>query len=461
MRQGGNGQIRRFFKKLEIDNSPIHLLYCTKGAEHYREKLKERVEKIMSGEIKSEKRLVKKKSFAEEKILSSSATFVDIPTFDVPFGEGPLGLTLTKDFKERACVSKLVPAGPAQLAGVLVGDFVVGVAGKKLTNFDEIMHMIPCMGRPLVLQFARISSAKSKVHHPITSIETGNIHPSRSEPNLKLSLSRSPDGIQRKQHSALLTEPTSVPLANSSESKDLKKDSTSRASPRVAIRVHRKMTDDSEDVSGDDGHLPTTGSRHIKRVSGKGSQEQLPRLELPPDIEVSTLNDLESKSTTIDSKHAIALDSRLTQSEKTFTTRHSWDHRHSVVASTSNTIVDIVNNSEALSDDTLRIEEELSVRDEEDDEHDNSISATDDDYDDDDDDGGSGEGEDDFDDKEQEDIEVAVEDHGVERGFSIHSNHDKVDNSCVVNETSDSAGYENFVEEDSITSDFRFAVCGK
>ena len=48
MRQGGNGQIRDFFRKLDIENTPIVTLYSTKGATHYREKLKERVDKIMS-----------------------------------------------------------------------------------------------------------------------------------------------------------------------------------------------------------------------------------------------------------------------------------------------------------------------------------------------------------------------------------------------------------------------------
>ena len=57
MRQGGNGQIRDFFKKLQIDNSLITTLYSAKGAIHYREKLRERVEKILSGEIPYERRI--------------------------------------------------------------------------------------------------------------------------------------------------------------------------------------------------------------------------------------------------------------------------------------------------------------------------------------------------------------------------------------------------------------------
>lgn len=46
MRQGGNGQIREFYQKLQIENSPITILYSTKGASHYRDRLKERSEKV-------------------------------------------------------------------------------------------------------------------------------------------------------------------------------------------------------------------------------------------------------------------------------------------------------------------------------------------------------------------------------------------------------------------------------
>lgn len=47
MRQGGNGQIREFYKKLQIENSPITILYSTKGANHYRDRLKERADKVI------------------------------------------------------------------------------------------------------------------------------------------------------------------------------------------------------------------------------------------------------------------------------------------------------------------------------------------------------------------------------------------------------------------------------
>lgn len=167
MRQGGNAQIRRFFKKLEIDQLPIQLLYCTKAADHYREKLKERVDAIMSGQMKSEKRIVKKKPFATSSGSfdahdgSPNHSMKPDQVYQVAFQEGPMGMTLTKNSREQASVSRLLPDGQALKAGVATGDFVVGVAGKTMENYDEIMHMIPLMPRPLTISFARIQHKKS------------------------------------------------------------------------------------------------------------------------------------------------------------------------------------------------------------------------------------------------------------------------------------------------------------
>jgi hypothetical protein len=102
MRQGGNGQIREFFDSLQIGNSPVQTLYRTKGASHYREKLKERVDKIMSGEIKSETHILESNNPSitnlkeNQSIEVSKSKSSSIRVFNITFGSGPLGLTLTK-----------------------------------------------------------------------------------------------------------------------------------------------------------------------------------------------------------------------------------------------------------------------------------------------------------------------------------------------------------------------------
>lgn len=158
MRQGGNSQIRRFFSKLEIGKEPIQSLYCSKAAVHYREKLKERVSKIMNGEISSVKRNIPKlpSSDVDDRIHEkqpSKKAFV----YSVLFGEGPMGMTLTKDHKERAAVSKLVEKGPAQANGIKVGDFVVGVGGRMASTYSEIMILITGFNRPIELKFSRVA----------------------------------------------------------------------------------------------------------------------------------------------------------------------------------------------------------------------------------------------------------------------------------------------------------------
>lgn len=178
MRQGGNGQIRRFFKKLEIEHAIIQTLYHTKAAEHYREKLKERVESIMSGEIKSERRILKKKSSTtlsgflledrERRSLggsasgaSSSGNYAVDKVYQVSFCDGPMGMTLTKNHREHASVSRLVSEGQAQTAGVGIGDVVVGVGGMALQHYDDIMERVSLLPRPLVLDFAHLLKKSS------------------------------------------------------------------------------------------------------------------------------------------------------------------------------------------------------------------------------------------------------------------------------------------------------------
>lgn len=170
MRQGGNEQIKRFFRKLEIENSPIQALYCSKGANHYRERLKEKVGKIMSGEIKSESRILsrsnqhrntKSQSAIADMMSSESRRRPSVYFYNVSFADGPMGMTISKDFGGRALVSKLITGGAAECCGVRVGDHISGIAKKRVDDYDEIMHMIPCMSRPILIQFSR----RTMSHH--------------------------------------------------------------------------------------------------------------------------------------------------------------------------------------------------------------------------------------------------------------------------------------------------------
>ena len=185
MRQGGNGQIREFFKKLQIESTPITTLYSTKGASSYRDKLRERAEKVLSGEIPYERRVFHRPApppapppvpaatttsdvavshttapaapplsptlsvTPEATAPPSPATSPHAPPappaqpshpfppqharpptpraapkeaqtvdfLEARFAAGPMGVSLTRDLRGAAVVSRVLPAGPAQRQG--------------------------------------------------------------------------------------------------------------------------------------------------------------------------------------------------------------------------------------------------------------------------------------------------------------------------------------------------------
>jgi hypothetical protein len=161
MRQGGNHQIRDFFEKLKIENSPIEVLYQTKAAGHYREKLKDHVMLVLNGtiprQIQSSKKRIKSSSNSKSFLTSDDLKSPPTVNSEYTFLQGPMGLTLERDYRDRAVVSRLVPGGPAQAKGICIGDIVEGIAGRRVRNYDELMHMIPLMPRPLQILFSRVA----------------------------------------------------------------------------------------------------------------------------------------------------------------------------------------------------------------------------------------------------------------------------------------------------------------
>ena len=65
------------------------------------------------------------------------------------------------------------------------------MAGKSLDNYDEIMHMIPCMNRPLEIQFSRIISIANKSAVAVDS-RLAKVHESKSDSDLVISAALSP-----------------------------------------------------------------------------------------------------------------------------------------------------------------------------------------------------------------------------------------------------------------------------
>lgn len=164
MRQGGNGQIKRYFRKMEIDQSTIYTLYASKVSDHYRQLLKERVLKVLSGEIRATRRLTKKvdRSASDTALRRASEdNYRDrvgssFEALDVVFSIGPMGMTIANDHMHRAVVSKVVIDGPADHAGVLVGDCITSIDGTSTEDYEHVMQLIMNGPRPISLRFSRL-----------------------------------------------------------------------------------------------------------------------------------------------------------------------------------------------------------------------------------------------------------------------------------------------------------------
>jgi hypothetical protein len=216
MIQGGNGQIHRFFQKLDpsLLSLSIPFLYTGKGANHYREKLKEKAEKVLDGLVKSSRfsQITRRKPSVDHQqtVLHSQISHPSLPHshhshhnrslplsslsdktpfatpdekhFDATFGEGIMGMTLTK-YRSKAIVSKILPNGAAETHGVKVGDYVISVADTKLEDYDEIMTVITSSSRPLVIGFKRIMKQTSPISILSSSFprENGILHHSISD----------------------------------------------------------------------------------------------------------------------------------------------------------------------------------------------------------------------------------------------------------------------------------------
>lgn len=192
MRQGGNGQIKRFFRRLEIATAAISELYNSQAAEHYRKKLEERVDKICSGEVKSHVRIfhkVRSTSNDSNKSVEELSRVTASNIYSVKFGLGPLGITLTKDYNGEAVISRVVAGSPAETAGIQPGDYVKGVANIFSDKYDDIMNMICTSPRPFTILLLRCSS------HPLpytssalnvnASSAAGTITRERSSPRMQ------------------------------------------------------------------------------------------------------------------------------------------------------------------------------------------------------------------------------------------------------------------------------------
>lgn len=228
---GGNGQILDYFKRLNVENLAINHLYLTKAASHYRQRLKERVEKIMTGEIIPEIPKFDNLNLSnpasiddadsnstKQQSLKSKETIL---YHDCIFDKGKMGLTLAKDYKGSATVIKIIPGGSADKNGVQMNDTVIGIMGKAMDEYDEVMHMITCMERPIKIRFSRVMKNSQSSYNVLVSSSTSmknNSLYSISNPSNISSLSKSDLHRTRSTSAIISASPTSLRVNNNNSS---------------------------------------------------------------------------------------------------------------------------------------------------------------------------------------------------------------------------------------------------
>lgn len=166
---GGNEQLTTFFRRQQIENSAIDALYQTKQAALYRDQLATQVEQTLAKRRESsggskEKKKERKKAPAQKKTTTN-----DVSDFDVTVASSSLGASLTrampppdvKATKSWALVTKVKSDGAANASGVRIGDYVVAMNGRAVSDYDEFVSLFPRCPRPLRLTFRRFTVVTS------------------------------------------------------------------------------------------------------------------------------------------------------------------------------------------------------------------------------------------------------------------------------------------------------------
>ena len=159
LRQGGNQKIRDYFRQImvesaDIDESSIVELYQSEAAEHYRQRLRERVRHLLSQSPVSITTVPNTLSEfqANNADLSSTKKYI---LHSVVFTEQTLGMRLSRRSHNSAVVSRVTSDGYAEIRGITVGDTVWAVNDIIIDDYTEILSRISTSGRPLKISFFR------------------------------------------------------------------------------------------------------------------------------------------------------------------------------------------------------------------------------------------------------------------------------------------------------------------
>lgn len=107
MKYGGNRKLIKYFEKLNWTNRTIVGYYDTEEFSIYRNRLRQRVHHVMTGNLMQPTiSKVPPTAFDPECFLD-----MHIQVISIDFSVGPIGLTVIRGSKNLACVSHIVPEG--------------------------------------------------------------------------------------------------------------------------------------------------------------------------------------------------------------------------------------------------------------------------------------------------------------------------------------------------------------
>ena len=157
LRQGGNQSIRDYFTLMGVNKEKVSIveLYRSEAALHYRERLRERVDHILSQAVRTPSKTPN--SFREfHRVHSGLKRMKSSELISVIFDESLLGFRLSKRHNNSAVVSRVTSGGSAEKNGVMVGDAVWGVGDQVIDDYDTLLRLVTeNTARPLRIYFYR------------------------------------------------------------------------------------------------------------------------------------------------------------------------------------------------------------------------------------------------------------------------------------------------------------------
>lgn len=157
LRQGGNQKIRDYLRRMnvgdpDIDGCSIVELYQSEAAEHYRQRLRERVRHLLSQTPISFTNIPNTLQEFRANGADSKKKYL---LHSVVFSEQTLGMRLSKRSNNSAVVSRISTDGYAERRGVTIGDTVWAVNDVIIDDYTEILSRISSSARPLKISFYR------------------------------------------------------------------------------------------------------------------------------------------------------------------------------------------------------------------------------------------------------------------------------------------------------------------